>query len=51
MVSPMQRINTARRAGERNRESLVFVFNKDNHTVSLMYDSLSMMIDRYSLLV
>ena len=49
MVSPIQRINAARRAGERNRESSVFVFNEEGHTVSLIDDGLSMMIDRYSL--
>ena len=37
MVSPMQRINAARRAGERNRESSVFVFNEENHTVGSSY--------------
>ena len=51
MVSPMQRINAARRAGERNCELSVFVFNEEGHTVSSIDDSLSMMIDRYSLLV
>ena len=51
MVSPMQRINAARRAGDRNRESSVFVFNEDNHTVSSIDDGLLMMIDRYSPLV